>query len=215
MRLVQNLALFGLWGGTALLFWGMTSGNSAFMLAGAGLGILVGVPAAYTSLVLRGKALKLPSFNFKLGKQTDSAPVEEESKPVLVQPKPQPAPQKVVSIPVRVVEDEPLPDMEVAPLPQPEGLIEPETEPEPEGMTHAEREDLVKQVHASTDVDQLTGYVAHEDDLVRLYAVQRLGDLGDQRAGDVLIEALEDEAKVVSRAARIALHKVGVRIPEE
>lgn len=218
MRLVQNLALFGLWGGTALLFWGMTTNNTVVLIVGAGLGIMVGVPAAYLNFAMQGQSLKIPRLPFKLP-QFAPKPVEDETPaeqtPELVTPQPRVVieQEEAVSIPVRVVAPEPAP--EPAPLPEPEGVLEPEPEAELVGMTHAEREELVKGVNSSTDVDELILHAAHEDSLVRLYAVQRLGDLGDQRAGDTLFEALDDDEKVVRRAARIAIHKVGLRAPEE
>ncbi len=183
----------------------------------AALGLLVGVPAAYLAL----GAARFP-LDWRRARATVSA-WGSESDP---RPRQEAAPASPEEIQVKVIRPVAQPATSGhPPAPGPvripvvmheavEAPSEPEAEPEPPGLSHAERQALVGEIETSDDVDVVAGYADHEDPLVRLYAVQRLGNLGDASAAEPLHAALDDDQDVVQRAARFALDKLNQPAPD-
>jgi hypothetical protein len=265
MRVIQNAALFGLICGTGVLFYGMTQGSMAFSILGAGLGILIGVPAAYLHFAIQGMNLFngrgllgkfQESVRDRVGKSdatayrredppqritpfhtpddnVDDVPVVVGSKraePEIIRPKivpneppittvehasPETVTDEAIAIPVRVIPPE-------TPENQAEAILAevlPESEPEPKvvGLSDAERRTMIDQIEAATvdDIDVLLEFAVHKDTLVRLYAIQKLGALGDPSVESTLTDAYTDDAEmIVRRAARLSLSKLGLGIPE-
>jgi HEAT repeat protein len=58
-------------------------------------------------------------------------------------------------------------------------------------------------------LDRIIEALYDEDPVVRGNAAASLGEIGDPRAKDALIDLLKDEAEAVRRAAREALEKIG------
>ena len=231
MRHIQNAALFGLIGGIALMWMGMAGGGIFMQFAGMALGLLVGVPAAYFTFVMQDFRIERRGLRFKVVQPPSKTEAQDETieeVPVVVRPKPTPAPQadsdsEPIEIPVRVVPPDPEPDLipvqifeeaaeaEAVPI----KVLDPEPEPEPlPGISDAERQRLIDDITATTDLDLLATYATHEEPLVRLYAVQKLGDLRKRDASEALLAALEDDQDVVKRAAKLALHKLGMEVPK-
>ena len=272
MRVIQNAALFGLIGGTGLLIMGMAQGWAALSIAGAGLGIMIGVPAAYLHFAMQGMDL----FNRQgiFGKIQDTVRERmEQQKASVVEAKRQTGQhitpfvtpeEQSIDVPIVVgskpstpevirperVAEEPPPLIKaeeevVTPVPAtkedeaisiPIRIIPPETpetkaeellaevlpDPEPEAppvieLPDTERKAIIEEIQAATadDVDHLLELAIHKDTLIRLYAVQKLGELGDPSVEPVLGSAYTDDDEViVRRAARLSLSKLGLNIPE-
>ena len=254
MRWIQNAAMFGLIVGSLLLAYGISANSSLFAFLGLGLGLLVGVPAAYTHFIMEGYALDLRTLrivrvelpkssprqlpNLKLmqfyvkhrvatattkAKETIFPPMEKsvppESDVEVVHPKQVAPPFEGESreIPVRVIETPP-PPPEPAVVHVPVSIEEeiqahqPPPLPQKTGMSSAERQALIDQLNEASATDDILPYASHEDTLVRLYAVQRLGNLGDGNVEPELRVALDDPEDIVQRAARLALHKLDLEV---
>lgn len=249
MRTVQSAAMFGLIAGSALMFMGMTSANMTLTFVGMGLGMLVGVPAAYLNFILQGytvdveklrlrapqKALqqlrssisapKLPAPARPALPAPSNAPVDvipvraasdtsatnDAPAPQLIPvtptpphaprpPRAKPTPPQRVQVPIDVVLDDlpaqPPLDVDVPPAPD----VPP--------LSNAERQAIIDSVAGETDAASVLPYTEHAETLVRLYAVQRLGELGDELGAERLKAALDDPEAIVQRAARLALNKL-------
>lgn len=223
MRQVQNAALFGLWTGTAFLLFGITSGSMLISLVGVALGLLVGVPAAYMALGMKGNWLNKSALIRKVrmldvaqqwqgaaeapAKASQKAEPRSAAAPVEIIPKrvgePSVPPASArlrldepIAIPVRVERAMP-PAVMAAPLEAP-------------AVSQEDRQHAIDDIESAEDVADISTFASHRDALVRLYAIQRLGNLGDQRAAETLQTALEDDQDIVKRAARIALNKLNL-----
>jgi HEAT repeat protein len=127
---------------------------------------------------------------------------------------PEPTTDEAIAIPVRVIPPE-------TPENQAEAILAevlPDSEPEPQeiGLSDNERRSIIEQIEVATndDLDLLLELAIHTDTLVRLYAVQKLGILGDPSVEAALTEAyMEDVEMIVRRAARLSLNKLGLEIP--
>lgn len=262
MRVIQNAALFGLISGTGLLFFGMMQGSTAIGMVGAGLGLMIGVPAAYLHFALQGMdvfkgqgvfgkiladvrerfeqretkpttAQTITPFHTP-NEQYREVPITIGSKlpePEVIRPEvvvdevsappppakitPQPEPDEAIAIPVRVIPTE-TPETQAEAI-LAEVLPDPVTEPQPVGLSDAERRAIIDDIEAATsdNIDELLELAVHKDTLVRLYAVQKLGDLGDPSVETTLDAAYTDDDEIIiRRAARLSLNKLGLEIPE-
>ena len=264
MRVIQNAALFGLITGTGLLFYGMVEGWLAISLLGAGLGLVIGVPAAFLNFALQGMGVfknngvvrKIREAVRERDEQSEATPSSRQDtakrvtpfytpdekvtdvpvvvgskavEPEVIRPtrimdapppapianiRPEPATDEAIAIPVRVIPPE-------TPENQAEAILAevlPDSEPEPQeiGLSDNERRNIIEQIEAATndDLDLLLELAIHTDTLVRLYAVQKLGILGDPSVETALTEAyMEDAEMIVRRAARLSLNRLGLEIP--
>jgi hypothetical protein len=234
MRHIQSAALFGLMGGSLLMFVGMTGGTMTLTFVGMALGMLLGVPAAYLNFMMQGYMLDMSRFRLvkpgQPGTTIEHRPrtLPPARRPQLDAPRP-PAQQsvdtgEVVEIPVRQVEPTPPPapsepvkiPVQVSPAddtppPAPPPPTEPPAAPEPPpvpALSNAERQAIIDAVSAEQDAVAVLPYADHTDTLVRLYAVQRLGTLADDVARSRLEAALDDPEAIVQRAARLALNQL-------
>lgn len=211
MRWIQNTALFGLLGGSAMMLFGMGQGNAALTLMGAAFGLLVGVPAAYLHFFTMD-GLSWSTIKARLMPRLLQIPLKRPSQSASPPAKPTPKAvvEKATAESVGVVDDEApimIPVRVERPLTPPPPL-EPATPLQPTLSPEARQVivDEIKAIHTST---ALLAYLGHEDALVRLYAVQRLAELADSGVEDLLRQALSDEQVVVQRAARLALERLG------
>lgn len=207
MRWIQNTAIFGLLGGSVIMLFGLGQGNAALTLVGAAFGLLVGLPAAYIHFFtvdgLSWQSLKakftprlLPQINLPTwpkpeAKATSTPPPAKSTAPVVDDD------ELAIPIPVRV-------ERPLAPTPPsaPDTPLQPSLAPEA-------RQVIVEDIKTMIGSDELDEYLHHSDALVRLYAVQRLGDMADEGVEERLRLALKDEQQVVQRAARLALERLG------
>lgn len=249
MRHIQSAALFGLIGGSALMFIGMTQSTMTLTFVGMALGLLVGVPAAYINFVMQGYTLHADQLRLvretaqhqarrlagqpehetprltatadagrpTLHNQTPAAPEVEVPEVEVIavrqldtsteQPQPRPTasrpttPPQPIRIPVEVVPEDAATTPATTPAPEP-------AKPSgPAPLSSAERQEIIDNITAEPDAAVLLPYTDHHDTLVRLYAVQRLGNLRDELALARLENALEDPEAIVRRAARLALNQ--------
>lgn len=207
MRWIQNTAIFGLLGGSVIMLFGMGQGNAALTVVGAAFGLLVGLPAAYIHFftvdglswqTLKTKfvprvlpQIKLPNFPKPESKATPTPPAPKSAAPIVEDD------ELPIPIPVRV-------ERPMAPMtpPAPDAPLQPSLSPE-------ERQVIVDDIKTMIESNELAEYLQHSDALVRLYAVQRLGEMADEGVEARLRLALNDGQMVVQRAARLALERLG------
>lgn len=125
------------------------------------------------------------------------------------EPKPQKKTEPIIKVKVEIAsaDDEDivgipvaLPIEEIAP-PQP-------SEWDLKKAADAEYERIREILAESNDFEAIADYLDHQDERVRLTAIQTLRHIGDERVNKRLEIALEDDADVVKRAARIALQEL-------
>lgn len=199
LRWIQNAALLGLIGGDVLLIYGMTGGGLIFALMGALVGALLGVPAALLSFSLQGYRLdwSLLAAMIEQAGQTFSAKTPTLDAPTPPDPLALPRPTIPTTIPTDVASTDKVVIAVQADPPQ----------PPVQRLTHADRQLLIDEIQAETDVAIVMGWANHDDELVRVYAVQRLGMVGGDVAMAALRAALDDPSVLVGRAARLALNR--------
>lgn len=217
LRWIQNAALGGLIGGTILLTFGMAGGGIVVTLLGIILGTSIGIPAALYGYHMQGYRFEFSKLRGALQDTAKQLTATVAQQVITQKSEPQPArvpattSSTKTSIPVAV--EAPAPTPKIAPRTQSHAditLPDPPTAAPPEAkrLSHSERQALIDLLKQEDTVPILMGYANHEDDLVRLYAVQRLGTVDDPIARDALQAALNDPADVVKRAARLALDQV-------
>lgn len=225
MRPVQKTALLGLWISIALLIFSISTGSLILAVLAIAFGFSIAVPAALLAL---GISSGLPSLNWSKLKRhipvkLPSVSVKNESSESLRLAAPSPQAERVLEIiPKQVAEPVPAtlqpPSSQAIPIPVHVHHAPPAPEPIPEpeplatplqlGLSQAERQHVIEAIEEKSAIDDIAEYASHEDALVRLYAIQRLGNLGDTQAASTLQAALDDDQDIIKRAARIALQKL-------
>lgn len=200
LRWIQNAALFGLVGGSALLLIGMNGGGLVLSLLGIILGLGIGMPAGVANFMLQGYRIdtRLLKAAFGLEKLPLSPPKTPTQPNITVEVEAAPPAPQLTTPNVTSTAATPTPP------------IAPEEPPAAPTLSFAERQALIDAIQTETDFAILMGYANHKDELVRLYAVQRLGTFDDPVVISALEAARSDPSEVVQRAASLALKRLGL-----
>jgi hypothetical protein len=220
-RLIKVGALILLWTANLLLVISLWTSIIGIGIFGIIIGAVLGLPLAYLWIISDKIAFRefdktvRPTLERLAGRRSiRSVPQlpEKVNRPSSSAAKPGPG---GIDVPVRVtqthkvviehqtIEPEPL----HIPVDTTEAIPRQPTEWEVQRALDAEYE-RIKEEMISLDYDGLLAYIDHDDARVRLWVVQTLRHMDDERVTQDLTRALEDSNVVVRRAAKIALDEL-------